>query len=555
MRQGYVWSEDHAEYFFDFAKQYCRHSKGKWRGKPIILLPWQREVFGEIFGWIRKGTHIRRYRTAYIQTAKKNGKSTLGAVVGNYLFVHDDEPGAEVYSVATKRDQAAIVHDEAVRMFRQSDGLLRPIPGEKQVELNKTTKQLTWPYNDSIYKALASESKGIEGLNVSGLIVDELHRWEDRSFWDALIYGSVSRENPLTLIVTTAGVYDPKGICFEVYQKAKDILSGKKVDVRFYGFIAEPPPGVDVYDPDIFCDPKVHEAANPSYGVTIDPDEIMEAAQSAKDKPSELSAFLRYRLNVWVEKMNALFDMAAWDRCRGDYTEDDLIGRPCWGGLDLSSHADLTAFMLLFPPMEEEGDDGKWKVLTRAWVPQEAVRQRAEERGKYGEWSRDGYLFVTPRNRIDLRMVMKQIIHDCERFDLTGGIATDPWRLDYLPSQYEALRNGQDEEFDKYPDVGDLPTHFWKFQQTARFYSEPLKRLEAMIAEGKIEHDGNPVLEWCLGNSIPDTDGKDNIVLSKKKSRDKIDCAVALAMAVAMSMTRSGEEEPTEYRGDGLIMI
>ena len=358
-----------------FFRRFLRHSKGKWAGQPFELLEWQwRDVVAPLFGWKRPdGT--RRFRKAYIEVPKKNGKSTLCAGLGLYLLVGDNEPGAEVYSAAADRDQASIVYNEAASMVRASPEL------SSHLLVTDSRKTIGFPRTSSIYKALSSEVPTKEGLNIHGLIFDELHAQKTRDLWDSLTYGGAAREQPLLIAITTAG-WDKNSICYEQRRYAEQVRDGVIEDWSFFGYISAA--GED----DDWTDPKLWERVNPSWGVTISADEFAEAANEAQSSPTKENTFKRYRLDIWTEQDIRWLPLERWDAC--DAVPGVLDGRACFGGLDLSSTTDITAFVLLFPANDSSG---LIPVLPFFWIPEENARKR-ERRDKvpYLTWAREGLI-------------------------------------------------------------------------------------------------------------------------------------------------------------------
>lgn len=485
-----------------------RHSKGEWGGKRFELLDWQRDhVVYPVFGW-KQTDGYRRIRQCVIWVAKKNGKSTLGAGLGLYLFCGDGEAGSHVYSAATQREQAAEVHDEAINMVRAANYF------GGRVKVNESSYVISHRETASKYKTLSSKSAGSEGKNAHGLIIDELHAWTDRAFWDSLRYAGAGRRQPLRFILSTAGIYDPESIGHQQYTYAKQWLAGKttRENQRFHAFIAE----ADPKDKERIDDPKVHRKANPSYGVTITSEEMAAEAAIVKDLPSERNTFLRYRLNIWVEAANPWLTHEKWDACAADYTEADLAGRACYGGLDLGSTTDITAFVLLFP---SKGDSGKARILCRFFLPRDNILDLAKKTGvDYLEWERRGWLTLTPGAETDYEMIRQQILKDGRAFDIRE-IGADDWNLTYLAQR-----------------VDPGGKRIVAYSQNMKNMSPSFKALERMIVGGRIEHDGNGCMRWMFGNVVTLDDKNENSRPVKAASSAKIDGIVSLTMAQGCSM-------------------
>jgi phage terminase large subunit-like protein len=344
----------HAIDFFGF----LRHSKGEWAGQTFALAPWQAFVVGCLFGW-QRSDGLRRFRTAYCAVPRKNGKSTLSAGIGLYLLIADGEQGAEIYSAATSRDQARIVFDEAKRMVGSSPALKRRV-GILHNNLHVAATA-------SRFMPLSSDASTMDGLNVHGAIIDELHAHRTRHVVDVLETATGARRQPLLFEITTAG-YDRHSICFEHHDYSIKVLEGTVPDDSWFGFIA----GAD--DNDEWTDPAVWRKANPSFGLSVKEDDLARKAEKAIALPGAQNAFRRMHLNEWTEQAERWIDMAAWDACDAPVAIDQLRGRPCFGGLDLSTTTDVSALAWVFPP----DDDDLWRVLSRYFVSAENLRRRAE---------------------------------------------------------------------------------------------------------------------------------------------------------------------------------
>ena len=312
----------HAIEFFGF----LRHSKGEWAGETFTLAPWQAFIVGALFGW-KRDDGLRRFRTAYCAVPRKNGKSSTSAGIGLYLLVADGEQGAEVYSAATTRDQARIVFDEARRMVATSPALRR------RVEL--LINNLHVAASASRFMPLSSDSSTMDGLNVHGAIIDELHAHKTRGVVDVLDTATGARRQPLLFEITTAG-YDRHSICFEHHDYSIKVLDGVLQDDSWFAYIAAADEGDD------WTDPKVWRKANPNFGISVKEDDLARKAEKAVALPGAQNAFRRLHLNQWTEQAERWIDMAAWDACDAPVDPERLRGRACFGGLDLSTTTDLS---------------------------------------------------------------------------------------------------------------------------------------------------------------------------------------------------------------------
>jgi len=490
----------HAIDFFGF----LRHSKGEWAGQTFALAPWQAFVAGSLFGWQRSG--LRRFRIAYCAVPRKNGKSTLSAGIGLYLLVADGEQGAEVYSAATTRDQARIVFDEAKRMASSSPARRRRV----QVLINNLHVAAT----ASRFMPLSSDSSTMDGLNVHGAIIDELHAHKTRGVVDVLDTATGARRQPLLFEITTAG-YDRHSICFEHQDYAIKALEGVLRDVSWFAFIAS------ADEQDDWTEPQVWRKANPSFGLSVKADDLARKAEKAIALPGAQNAFRRMHLNEWSEQAERRIDMAAWDACNGPVDLEQLRGKTCFGGLDLSTTTDV-----LGVPARA----GRWSLvpaepLLRArGQPQEARRARPRalrpvdparlHRGDAGQCR--GYGAIEQR-----------ILADSALFQVRE-IAYDPWNATHI-----ALR------------LQDEGATMVEFRQGFRSMAAPTRELEKLIVSKKLAHGGNPVTRWMAANVAVAQDPAGNLKPAKDKSTERIDGIVATIMAIGRAMVAQDEPPPS----------
>lgn len=489
-----------------FFQRFLRHSKGEWAGQPFELLAWQWEqIIAPLFGWLRPdGT--RRYRRGYIEVPKKNGKSCLFSGLGLYLLLGDREPGAEIYSAAVDRDQASIVFNEAAHMVEASPEL------SARLQAVRSTKRIVDHRTRSFYRALSADVPAKEGLNAHAILLDELHAQRSRDLWDTLRYAGASRRQPLHLSITTAG-FDRHSICWEQHQYARHVLDGTIQDPSFFACISAADPDDDWTDPDVW------RKANPSFGITIDPEQFAEDCREAQQSPAKENSFRRYRLNQWTEQETRWLSLEKWDACGGPL--GDLDGRECYAGLDLSSTTDLSALVLVFP----DGAQDRYDVLPFFWVPQDGAQLRERrDHVPYVQWIRQGLIEATPGEVVDYDRVRKRIQELGERYQIRE-IALDRWNATQLATQLSG---------DGFEMVA--------FGQGYASMNSPTKKLEELVLAGKLVHGGHPVLRWMAGNVSIETDAADNWKPSKKKSIERIDGIVALIMAVDRATTQSSSE-------------
>jgi phage terminase large subunit-like protein len=498
-----------------------KHTKGVWHGVPFDLLPWQDKIIRDIFGTVKEDGY-RKYNTAYVEIPKKNGKSELAAAIALYLTCGDGEWGAEVYGCAADRQQASIVFDVAVDMVEQCPAL------KKRIKPILSQKRLVYMPTASFYQVLSAEAYTKHGLNVHGVVFDELHAQPNRQLYDVMTKGSGdARKQPLFFLITTAGT-DRHSICWEVHQKADDILRGKKHDPTFYPVI------YGIEDDDDWTDEANWYKANPSLDHTIDIEKVRAAYISAKENPAEENIFRQLRLNQWVKQSVRWMPMHLWDRCSFEVNPEKLKGRECYGGLDLSSSIDITAFVLVFPPIPE---DDKYYVLPYFWIPEENMNLRVRrDHVPYDIWEQQGYLQTTEGNVIHYGFIEKFIEELWKDYNIKE-IAFDRW------GAVQMTQNLEGAGFTVVP-----------FGQGYKDMSPPTKELMKLTLEKKIAHGGHPVLSWMMDNIHVRTDPAGNIKPDKEKSTEKIDGAVALIMALDRAIRNEGSKfDLNEYSTEEML--
>ena len=498
-----------------------KHTKGSWYGKNFDLLPWQSDIISDIFGTVKENGY-RQYNTAYIEIPKKQGKSELAAAVALYLLAGDGEWGAEIYGCAADRQQASIVFDVACQMVEQCPAL------KKRIKPIMSQKRLVYTPLNSFYQVLSAESFTKHGLNVHGVVFDELHAQPNRALFDVMTHGSGdARKQPLFFLITTAGT-DRNSICWEVHQKAKDILEGRKHDRSFYPVIY----GAD--ENDDWSSEEVWYKANPSLGVTVDIDKLYTAYESAKENPAEENLFRQLRLNQWVKQSVRWMPMDAWDKCDFAVDPEALKGRECYGGLDLSSSTDITAFVLVFPPKDE---DDKYIILPYFWIPEDTIDVRVRrDHVPYDTWLGRGQVIATEGNVIHYGYIEKFIEELGKKYHIKE-IAFDRWGAVQMTQNLEGMG------FTVVP-----------FGQGFKDMSPPTKELMKLVLEQKIAHGGNVPLRWMMDNVFVRTDPAGNIKMDKEKSTERIDGAVATVMALDRAIRNQGTTDSI-YNDRGIIVI
>lgn len=495
-----------------------RHTKGRWTRERWQWVPWQRWAVRELYGWKREdGT--RRFRWAYIAIPRKNGKSEFAAANALYLQVADGEDGAEVYSAATKKDQARIVWSYASEIVRLTPSLKRKIRSYRA--------ELKFPDTNSTLQPLGSDADTLDGLNPHGLVIDELHAHRDRGVLDVLQTATGARDEPLGFIITTAGQYDPEGIGWLTHRNAESVLRGEVEDESLFVFITQSNEGDEPNEPESW------KRANPSVGYTVQEDYLESQAAKAVSQASFMPTFERYHLNRWVHRKEGGLDMRKWGEALPDVPDEDLVGRPCFGAVDLSSKVDLTAWVLVWPL-----EDGSYAVRRRVWIPEETIEQRSrEDRVPYGEWARRGLIDVIPGEVILHNWIEAAIREDLARWAIER-IHYDPWNAEQV-----AIHLQED------------GATMVEMRQGFASMNEPSKELERLVSmvPCRVRHGDDPILTWSARNLTFREDPAGNLKPDKQRSTEKIDPMVALIMAIGAALR--GASGPSNLEDHGVRYV
>lgn len=507
-----------AQFVIDFIRQ-LKHTKGEWHGEPFILLDWQLELIKNIFGVIKENGY-RQFTTAYVEIGKKQGKTELGAAIALYMLTADGEKGAEVYSCASDRAQASLIYNVAVDMIAQSPAL------KKRLKIVASQKRVVYPAMNSFYQVLSSEAYSKHGISPTAVLFDETHV-ANREMMNVMLHGaSDARRQPLNFLITTAG-NDLHSIGYELHQKAVDVLGGRKLDYTFYPTIYA------AEEEDDWTLPEVWAKANPSLGITVSLEKMEIACENARQNPAEENLFRQLRLCQWVKQSVRWMPMHVWDECKELVVEADLIGRECFGGLDLSSTTDITAFVLVFPPRSE---DEKYIVLPYFWLPEDTLDLRVRrDHVPYDQWHMLGTLMTTEGNVVHYGFIESFIEELGLKYNIKE-IAFDRWGAVQMSQNLEGLG------FTVVP-----------FGQGYKDMSPPTKELMKLTLEKKLAHGGHPVLRWMMDNIFVRTDPAGNIKPDKEKSTEKIDGAVALIMALDRAIRNDNKE--SVYNGRGILIL
>lgn len=497
----YFYSHSRASHVLEFAENYCRHSKGKFGGRPVRLELWEKAHLATIFGFVDIEGN-RKYRESILIVGKKNGKSLLASIVGLYMLLADGEMGPEVYAVATKKDQSKIIWLESKRMVRKSPSLSRRV--------RSLVAELDTDFNDGVFKPLASDSDTLDGLNIHCVLMDEIHQWKQgKALYDIMADGVSAREQPLVYITSTAGtiredIYDQK------YEEAEMVINGYSdpdgyKDEHFIAFIYE------LDNRKEWTDESCWDKANPGLGTIKNRKTLKDKVEKAKKNPLLVKNLLCKEFNIRETSSEAWL---TFEQANNTETFDiqELKPRYGIGGVDLSATTDLTAAKVLF----KVPDDDHIYVLSMYWIPEDLVEKRIrEDKIPYDVWIEKGYVRTCPGNKISYRDVKAWFIEIQTTHDIyLNLIGYDSWSAVYF--------------------VEDMQDYFGKASmvpviQGKKTLSQPMKALGADLENNLIVYNNNPVDKWCLCNTAVDVDKNDNIQpIKTSKPRRRIDGTAAL---------------------------
>jgi phage terminase large subunit-like protein len=493
--------------------------KGPSAGKPLDLMPWQTLLFTAVFGFTEMGTDTRRYRQAVVFVPKGNGKTTVAAPLSIYLTFADGEGGAEGYAAATTRDQARILFDAAQNMLRQAPRVARELGvsvAANAISAAKTASRLM---------PISSDAKTLDGLNVAVAVCDEIASHKTAEVYDALRTAMGKRRHPLLLSISTA-TGNTSGIGKQLWDYSVRVLEGAQEDDRLFALL---------YTIDEGDDPWAEETwikANPGWGVSVVPDAVRGIMRQARNNPAQEAAARTRHLNMWLGADEALFSMRSWHACSDrDLELRQMEGGDCHIALDLASKTDLAALAIVFPQDLIEDGDRKlhYTAFARSYLNEAAVLEARNP--SYPGWAASNELVITPGNETDFGMIEDDILDLCGRFRVLS-LAYDPWNATQLAQRL--ITQGV-------PCV--------EFRMNIQNLSEATKELDAAMRGGRIRHDGNGVLGWCLGNVVGHYDVRSNVFPRRAREDQKIDAAVALIMALARCMTNKTKLSVYETRG------
>jgi phage terminase large subunit-like protein len=518
--RGIGFSQKHAAFAMRFFQQFLRHSKGEWAGRALMLEPWQEFAIGSVYGWWRSN-ETRRFRSAYEEVARKNGKSTMAAGAGLFGLVADQEPGAEIYAAATKREQARIIFAEAQNMVRGSPDL--------SSQLTVLKLNISHDRTMSKFEPLSADDRTLDGLNPHLVLVDELHKHRTRAVLDVLDTALGARRNPLLWMITTAGDDDPETVYAAENAYAAQVLEGTLVDDSYFAVIYTLDAG------DRWDDPGMWIKANPNLGISLKLDDLERSRDKAIGSPPNQAAFKRLRLNLRTGDANRAIDMEVWGRnSLGPFDPAEMAGRRFFAGLDISAKIDLTAWVKLYPPVEA---GQRWRVVPRFWMPSDTIQQKSDrDRVQYRRWIDAGLIEITEGNVVDQNEIEAAVSEDCRQGECIS-CGYDPWNATAL-----AVR------------LADQGVPMNEFLQGMRSYTAPTKELEVMLLAERLDHGGNQVLAWMAANMMILTDRNLNRMPSKKHSVGRIDGMSGLIMAIGRSMVEDPNANLDGFLNDPIAL-
>lgn len=515
---------DHAMRFFNF----LHHIKGEWARPPaktIQLELWQQFITSMIFGWMRKDGDewVRRFNTAYVEVARKNSKTTMAAGWGGYLFFADQEPGAEVYTVATKREQAMISFDTFKSMVIKSPELL------SRIEVLKYN--LSIEATNSKFEPVSSDDKTLDGLNIHGAICDEVHEWKQRNLWDVVETATGSRRQPLQIAITTSGT-DRESICYEQHDYTEKILRGVIQDDSYFGVI------YTLDKDDNWQDEANWIKANPNLGVSVKLDDLRRKSKKAAEIPAAQNNFLRKHMDIWTQQVDRWLDLNLWDENNlRPINEDDFAGKLCFGGIDLSSVSDMTVWAMLFP------DKNNIDIIIRVWCPEaQLFNTKNRYRDQYQAWMKQKFLKTTPGDAIDYDFIRAQIVADSQKFNI-DSIAVDRLFQGY---EFSMKLNEELGGSEKAPKLFACGMGYMSM-------AGPCLELEKRLLNRSLNHAGNPILRFMADNVCVSLDPAGNRKPNKVESQGKIDGIIGILLGLDRIL-RTGELDSV-YETRGLALL
>ena len=504
----YIFDEKKSLRPIHFIERYCKHSKGKWAGKPFKLELWQKAFISALFGFVDKDSGIRKYKKGLLFVGRKNGKSAVDSGLGNFMLTKDGEGGAEVYSVATKKDQAKVVWEEAKRMVKKSPSLKKRI--------RCLVGGMYYDATESFFKALASDSNSLDGLNAHFVIADEVHAWRDKNLLDVMYDSMSAREQPMLLETSTMGTIR-ENVFDNEYEYSSGVIEGKIIDETLLPVIYE------LDDPKEIDDEEAWFKPNPALGTIKSIKDLRDKVNRAKNNPVELVNLLCKDFNV---RQNDTQSWLTFEELNNDKKYTEFKDCYCIGGCDLSSTTDLTCATLL------GCQNGEVKIKQMYFIPSNNLEFKIkDDKIPYDKWLQAGWLRLSEGSKVDYHDVTKWFLEQVNEFDLRPlWVGYDSWNAQYWCDDMK--ENGFD---------------MVEVRQGAKTMSAPMKQMKADLIDKKINYNNNPILKWCLSNVSIKQDENENIRPVKEKSRQRIDGAVSLIDAYCIFVEK--QQEYMDYIG------
>lgn len=504
----YIFDEKKSLRPIHFIERYCKQSKGKWGGQPLKLELFQKAFIQALFGFVDKDTGLRKYRKGLFFVARKNGKSTMDSGIANFMLTKDNESGSEVYSVATKREQAKIVWEESKKMIKKSPSLAKRI--------RCLVGGMYYDATDSFFRALASDSNSLDGLNSHCVIADEVHAWRDKNLLDVMYDSMSAREQPLLLETSTMGTVR-ENVFDNEYEYSSKVIEGKIEDETLLAIIYELDNPKEIDDEESWFKP------NPALGTIKSIKDLRDKVNRAKNNPVELVNLLCKDFNV---RQNDTQSWLTFEELNNDKKYNEFKDCYCIGGCDLSSTTDLTCATLL------GFQNGEIKIKQMYWIPSNNLEYKIkDDKIPYDIWLKNGWLRLSEGSKVDYHDVTKWFIEQVQEFDLRPlWVGYDSWNAQYWCDDMK--ENGFD---------------MVEVRQGAKTMSSPMKQMKADLIDKKINYNNNPILKWCLSNVFIKQDENENIRPVKEKSRQRIDGAVSLIDAYCIFIEK--QQEYLDYIG------
>jgi len=486
----------------NFIERICKQSKGKWSGKSLKLELFQKAFLEALFGFVDKDTGLRKYKKAIFFVARKNGKSVLDSAIATYMLTRDDEGGAEIYSIATKKEQAKIVWEESKKMIRKSPILAKAI--------RCLVGGIYYDANDSYFRALASDSNSLDGLNAHLVIADELHAWKDKNLLDVMYDSMSARTQPILLETSTMGTVRQNVFDIE-YDYASQVIDGTIQDETLLPIIYE------LDSEGEWINEEAWYKANPALGVIKSLKDMREKVERAKANPIELVNLLCKDFNIRQTGLNAWL---TFDDLNNERIYTDWKDTYCIAGVDLSSTTDLTCATLLGVKNKEI------RIKQMYWIPSNMLEKKVkDDRIPYDKWLKAGWLRLSGDSKIDYHDVSQWFLDEVRENDLRPlYVGYDSWNAQFWCDEMKSMGFNMVE-----------------VRQGAKTMSSPMKQMKADLIDKKINYNNNPILKWCLSNTIVKMDTNENIQPDKEKSRQRIDGAVSLIDAYCIFVEKQQE--------------